>query len=57
MPLFNLFKNCFHYWIIAGLSISLELLLFWENPNYPKFLPYFIAGIFLVNNFHYFSYK
>eukprot|EP00828_Plagiopyla_frontata_P048523 TRINITY_DN9327_c0_g1_i1.p1 TRINITY_DN9327_c0_g1~~TRINITY_DN9327_c0_g1_i1.p1 ORF type:complete len:329 (-),score=37.63 TRINITY_DN9327_c0_g1_i1:63-1049(-) len=51
MPIFNLFKNCFHYWIIAGFSICFELFFWWDNPNYSEFLPYLIAGLFLFCEF------
>ncbi len=36
MPKQRAFINFFHYWILCGINIGVELSFFWKNPQYSK---------------------
>ena len=36
MPKQRAFINFFHYWILCGVNIGIELSFFWKNPEYSK---------------------
>jgi len=54
MPLFNIFKNSFHYWILGGAAIAYFLYHPLFTPTKPDILVYLSALVFLfaeINNF------
>jgi len=51
MPLKNIFKNSFHYWILCGVLISTELFFFWKDPGYTTEVQYGLAALFVLFEF------
>jgi len=54
MPIFNIFKNCSHYWVLMGLS-----MFFFLHPDYTqpawtggcKYVYFILAGLFAIFEF------
>jgi very-long-chain enoyl-CoA reductase len=51
MPLKNIFKNSFHYWILCGVLISTELFFFWKDPGYSTQVQFGLAALFVLFEF------
>lgn len=45
MPFRRALINMFHYWILFGLFVGIELFYFWKDPKYPSPV---IAGLVVV---------
>jgi very-long-chain enoyl-CoA reductase len=54
MPIFNIFKNCSHYWVLMGLSMFFFLHPDYTQPQWTqgcKYVYYILAGLFTIFEF------
>jgi len=55
MPIINIFKNSFHYWILSGLFIAYFLYHPLYQAPFGNLVVYIFAGLFLFAEYHNFA--
>jgi len=51
MPFKRIFINSFHYWILCGLFIGVELFFFWQDPGYSSNTVFILSGLVVLFEF------